>query len=94
MPTDKDFETYPFCKNCLMWEEGVCRRNPPVAALDAEGDAVSIWPETDAEEWCGSYMRRNYDAVDVLTKRKAWLKQAAEEAAKKSKKEPEAAGKK
>ena len=56
------------CGDCAFWIEGTCRRHAPVIGQSApllikpgesvvipEGWASSMWPPTQADEWCGDY---------------------------------------
>ena len=49
------------CGNCYYWEEGDCRRNPPIVHVDSEGKPSTWWPSTSSFKWCGSWYR-NVDA--------------------------------
>jgi hypothetical protein len=48
------------CEKCQAWEEGLCKRHPPIlvsVAVDGGGwKLVSRWPETGAEDWCGDWL--------------------------------------
>lgn len=51
------------CANCAWWDGGTaaassgvarkCRRLPPKVAKDLDGDLITAWPYTFADEMCG-----------------------------------------
>lgn len=48
------------CSNCMWWDErrflpgvGRCKGAPP-SALN-EPHPVAVWPQTMADDWCGSF---------------------------------------
>lgn len=57
-------DIYASCAACAFWfQVGAmkheCRRYPPRVKF-------SDWPETDANDWCGEFRRRDSDAVKPL----------------------------
>jgi len=51
------------CRDCTFWnpaedEHGECRRHAPLTVsfhVDAELHFESMFPATDAEDWCGDF---------------------------------------
>lgn len=57
------------CSNCMWWTYqaerwGVCRGAPPQLSL-VNGAFGTLWPETDAFDWCGSF--RMKEPTQVIT---------------------------
>ena len=48
------------CEKCQAWDEGLCKRYPPVpVAVPAEGGGLKFaarWPETDKADWCAEWL--------------------------------------
>lgn len=42
------------CATCLAFDDGKCRRNPPVM-----GDVgMGVWPVVHSDDWCGQWSDR------------------------------------
>ena len=57
-------DVYASCAACAFWFRvnivtSECRRYPPRKS--------GTWPETDADDWCGEFKRRDSDTIKPLT---------------------------
>ena len=54
------------CASCVFWDmseyvlkgvkaRGICSRYPPQIALGSDGSIYSVFPETNATNWCGEW---------------------------------------
>lgn len=55
--------TRALCKDCAYFEldgyvkpNGRCKRYPPVVLVDDHA-IFSVWPEVDAEDYCGEFVK-------------------------------------
>jgi hypothetical protein len=55
------------CKTCRFYDDGQCRKNPPVAVL--EGKSIhGIFPRVEDGDWCGQFAEMTQLSV-ILTDR-------------------------
>jgi len=52
------------CNKCIFWKRwennidpnhGDCKKHSPIIVSDRDGEYSSIWPDTDGDDWCGSF---------------------------------------
>ena len=61
--------TEKFCRYCVFWNQSItqkvqwttveeCRCNPPtVVYRPSIGDSKTVWPQTQAHDWCGKFLK-------------------------------------
>lgn len=42
------------CENCKWWDEGFCKRYPPIP-----WNYKDYRPTTEADDWCGEFQEKN-----------------------------------
>ena len=50
-----------FCRNCLHWVPGICKRFPPMMVEDTGCDPFirAMQPEVLQDGWCGEWKKRS-----------------------------------
>src|SRR5690242_6639672 len=43
------------CATCLYHQRGRCHRSPPQVVVSKGGVLLTVWPETNPDDWCGEH---------------------------------------